>query len=44
MRSVLEQTTLADVATGGLPKHVAQLADDYRKQESQRHGSARAGD
>ena len=44
MRSVLEETTLADVATGGLPKHVAQLADDYRKQESQRHGTARTGD
>ncbi len=44
MRSVLEETTLADVATGSLPKHVAQLADDYRKQESQRHGTARTGD
>ena len=30
MRSVLEETTLADVAAGALPKHVAQLADDYR--------------
>jgi Rrf2 family protein len=39
MRSVLEQTTLADVAAGALPKHVAQLADDYRDQERKRHGS-----
>jgi hypothetical protein len=44
MRSVLEETTLADVATGALPKHVAQLADDYRAQESVRHGSPRGGD
>src|SRR3979490_2998589 len=34
MRSVLEETTIADVATGVLPKHVAQMASDYRKQES----------
>ena len=34
MRSVLEETTLADVAAGALPKHVAKLADDYRDQES----------
>jgi Rrf2 family protein len=38
MRSVLEQTTLADVAAGTLPKHVGRLADDYRAQESRRHG------
>jgi Rrf2 family protein len=39
MRSVLEQTTLADVASGGLPGHVAELAGDYRGQEEQRgHG------
>jgi Rrf2 family protein len=38
MRSVLEQTTLADVAAGALPKHVGRLADDYRDQESKRHG------
>ena len=44
MRSVLEQTTLADVAAGALPKHVAQLADDYRDQEHVRHGSPRSGD
>src|SRR6201991_579213 len=31
MRSVLEQTTLADVASGGLPEHVRTLADDYRR-------------
>jgi Rrf2 family protein len=44
MRSVLEETTLADVATGALPQHVAQLADDYRKQEKLRHHSTRASD
>src|SRR6201986_647921 len=44
MRSVLEETTLADVAAGALPRHVAQLADDYRGQESVRHGSPRGGD
>jgi hypothetical protein len=38
MRAVLEETTLADVASGVLPKHVAKLADDYRDQESERHG------
>jgi Rrf2 family protein len=39
MRSVLEQTTLADVASGELPDHVAELAGDYRGQEEQRgHG------
>jgi Rrf2 family protein len=43
MRSVLEQTTLADVAAGSLPKHVARLADDYRAQESRRHGPRSAG-
>ena len=36
MRSVLEQTTLADVASGELPGHVAELAGDYRGQEEQR--------
>ena len=36
MRSVLEQTTLADVASGALPEHVRMLADDYRSQESAR--------
>lgn len=41
MRSVLEKTTLADVAGGALPKHVAHLADDYRSQESKRHGAKR---
>lgn len=38
MRSVLEQTTLADVASGNLPTHVGQLADDYRAQERKRRG------
>jgi len=36
MRSVLEQTTLADVAAGTLPEHVRVMADDYRSQESAR--------
>ena len=40
MRSVLEQTTLADVAAGALPDHVSRLADDYRAQESRRRGPA----
>ncbi|MUL66936.1 transcriptional regulator [Mycobacterium sp. CBMA 234] len=40
MRSVLEQTSLADVAAGNLPEHVAMLAGDYKKQEARRgHGS-----
>ncbi|MUL46048.1 RrF2 family transcriptional regulator [Mycobacterium sp. CBMA293] len=40
MRSVLEQTSLADVASGNLPEHVAILAGDYKKQEVRRgHGS-----
>ena len=38
MRSVLEQTSLADVAAGALPIHVAAFADDYRGQERKRHG------
>ncbi|WP_099022270.1 Rrf2 family transcriptional regulator [Mycolicibacterium palauense] len=36
MRAVLEQTSLADVATGDLPAPVAALADDYRDQEERR--------
>lgn len=36
MRAVLEGTSLADVATGTLPAHVAALAEDYRTQEQQR--------
>jgi Rrf2 family protein len=36
MRSVLERTSLADVAAGDLPDHVRVLADDYRAQEEQR--------
>ena len=43
MRAVLEQTTLADVATGTLPDHVARLADDYRDQERKRHGPHTVG-
>ena len=39
MRSVLEQTSVADVATGALPEHVAKMAGDYLGQEEQRgHG------
>jgi Rrf2 family protein len=44
MRSVLEETMLADVATGALPKHVAQLAGEYQDQESVRHQSPRGSD
>ena len=40
MRSVVEQTSLADVAAGDLPAHVASLAADYRVQERQRGHSA----
>ncbi len=36
MRSVLEQTSLADVAGGNLPGHVSELAGDYRTQEARR--------
>ena len=36
MRSVLEKTTLADVASGNLPDHVVALARDYRVQETRR--------
>jgi len=39
MRSVLEETSLADVANGELPRHVATLAGDYVGQEEERgHG------
>jgi Rrf2 family protein len=39
MRAVLEETTLADVASGNLPEHVATLARDYLSQETRRgHG------
>lgn len=38
MRSVLEETTLAAVASGALPAHVGRLADDYRAQERSRRG------
>ena len=36
MRSVLETTTLADVASGSLPDHVTALARDYLEQENRR--------
>ena len=36
MRSVLEETTLADVAAGALPGHVSRLARDYITQEDRR--------
>lgn len=36
MRSVLEQTSVADVAAGELPAHVAELASDYLGQEESR--------
>ncbi len=36
MRSVLEETTLADVASGDLPAHVDRMARDYLSQESRR--------
>jgi hypothetical protein len=39
MRSVLEETSLADVASGTLPEHVGRLAGDYLDQEEKRgHG------
>ncbi len=36
MRSVLEETSVADVASGQLPAHVADLARDYLGQENRR--------
>lgn len=36
MRSVLEETSLADVAGGALPDHVRELASDYVSQEDHR--------
>ncbi len=36
MRLVLEETSLADVASGVLPGHVAELAGDYLNQEGRR--------
>ena len=36
MRSVLEQTSLADVAANVLPSHVGKLARDYRSKENRR--------
>lgn len=45
MRSVLEDTSLADVADGALPDHVAELARDYVNQEDRRgrHTTRRPG-
>ena len=36
MRSVLEETTLADVARGALPEHVGRMARQYLVQEGDR--------
>ena len=36
MRAVLEDTTLADVASGALPEHVSRMAGDYMTQEDRR--------
>ena len=36
MRSVLEETTLADVASGALPAHLSKLASEYLAQEDRR--------
>ena len=36
MRSVLEETSVADVASGKLPKHVTGLAGNYLNQEERR--------
>lgn len=36
MRSVLEETSLSDVASGQLPSRIKQLADDYLDQEDHR--------
>jgi Rrf2 family protein len=42
MRSVLEETSLADVSAGQLPHHVDKLSDNYLDQE-QRRGHRRMG-
>lgn len=36
MRSVLEETSLADVVAGALPAHVDRMAQDYINQEDRR--------
>ena len=41
---ITRMVTLPWIASGVLPKHVAQLANDYRGQESTRHGSPHRGD
>jgi Rrf2 family protein len=38
IRSVLEETTLADVVRGELPPHVAELATAYKSQQATRRG------
>jgi Rrf2 family protein len=43
LRLVLEQTSLADVAAGALPAHVAELARDYVVQEENRGHRHRTG-
>ena len=43
MRSVVEQTTLADGAAGALPEHIQQLAEAYRGQENERGHSVSSG-
>ncbi len=43
MRSVLEETTLADVAAGALPEHVDRMARDYLTQEDRRGHRGGAG-
>jgi Rrf2 family protein len=43
MRSVLEATSLADVAAGKLPPKVDKLAGDYVDQERRRRGRYHAG-
>jgi hypothetical protein len=36
MRAVLEETSVADVASGSLPRHVSNLAGNYLTQEERR--------
>jgi hypothetical protein len=38
IRSVLEETSIADVAGGRLPEHVVSLAHAYSSQERERRG------
>jgi len=41
MRAVVEETTLADIASGSLPPHVQQLANEYLRQQRKRLGPKR---